>query len=272
MTLSKSTASYSGSASPIADANRILVGRTSHDLQIDEFTVFVPASLKPSPRVLLALPGMGGTGKEFAEAFRPNAERHGWVLAVPTFEYGDWRSPSRLTDEAHRQLPRVAEFLDQLPEAIGLPLQPRVVIYGFSRGGQTAHRFALAYPERVAGVAVASAGTFTVPSARASEAGSLTFPYGIADLQEVTGRRFDPEEFASIRFWIGVGDRDSDPSELPREWDPYIGSNRVERATRFADWVREAGAAAQVHVLPGLGHGETDEERVQALAFLASLP
>ena len=169
----------------------------------------------------------------------------------------------------------MAEILDSHPEATGLAVRPKVLVYGFSRGAQTANRFALAFPERVAGDVATSAGTYTVPAASFSNDGAtapLPFPYGVADLAQVAGVPFDPSGFASVPFWIGVGERDVDPADVPPQWDPYIGDDRVERAHRFAAWVRRAGGSAQVQVVPGMGHGESIQERSEALSFLAGLP
>ncbi|MCL5958492.1 MAG: alpha/beta hydrolase [Chloroflexi bacterium] len=40
----------------------------------------------------------------------------------------------------------------------------KVSLYGFSRGSQTAHRFALCYPDHVLVAALMSAGTYTLPN------------------------------------------------------------------------------------------------------------
>ena len=57
-----------------------------------KYFLYVPPELPPGPvRVLLALHGMGGNGSEFAKPFLPLAQAHGWILAAPTFGYGDWQ-------------------------------------------------------------------------------------------------------------------------------------------------------------------------------------
>lgn len=149
-------------------------------------------------------------------------------------------------------------------------MQTRAVIYGFSRGGQTANRFALAFPRRVSAAAILSAGTYTVPAETDRTGGLLPFPFGVGNLREVIGASFDRAAFDSVRFWLGVGAEDSDPSETPAEWDPYIGAGRLERADRFAAWVRGVGGTAETYAFRGLGHTETDAERASALRFLAA--
>jgi len=241
------------------------------DLRIDEFYVHIPAGAPEPLTVLVALHGMGGSGEEFSRPLLQRADAEHWVIVAPTFDYGDWRDPAQLTHEARTHLPRLAGFLDRLPELTGLPVRPGALMYGFSRGGQTANRFALRYPEHVAGVGMVSSGTYTLPSASLRSAdGDVTmpFPYGTANFVELFGNPFDSSRFAGVPFWVAVGGRDSDPADVPHQWDRYIGDDRVERAERFTGWLRDAGLDAQVRIFPDIGHGETDQIRSAAMDFL----
>lgn len=242
------------------------------DLLIDEFYVHIPAGAPEPLTVLVALHGMGGSGEDFARPLLPGTDAEHWVVVAPTYSYGDWRDPAQLTREATSQLPRIAAFLDRLPELTGLPVRPGALVYGFSRGGQSANRFALAYPGHVAGVAMVSSGTYTLPFAwlRSTDGDTaLAFPYGIANFADLFGRGFDARRFSSLRFWVAVGSRDSDSADVPHQWDRYIGTDRVERAQRFTSLLREAGLNVRARVFPDVGHGETDQIRSAALDFLA---
>lgn len=241
------------------------------DLRLDEFSVHIPAGAQEPLTVLLALHGMGGSGEDLVRSLIPRTDAEHWVVVAPTYNYGDWRDPAQLTREATTQLPRIAAFLDRLPEIAGLPVRSGALVYGFSRGGQSANRFALAYPDHVAGVAMVSCGTYTLPfaSLRSSEGEmALPFPYGIANFAELFGYTFDASRFGNIPFWVAVGGRDSDPADVPHQWDRYIGSDRVERAQRFAGLLKEAGIDAQARIFSDVGHGETDQIRAAAMDFL----
>jgi predicted esterase len=239
------------------------------EFAIDEFDVYVPANLTSPAPVLLALGGMGWSGPDFGRLFQAEADRRGWIIASPTFDYGDWTKPEVLRLETEAQLPRIVQFVQGLPNATGLNTQPQILVYGFSRGAQTADRLALAYPDLIAGVVSNSAGTYTLPVSTAG-ARPLTFPFGTADFKGLLGQSFEANSFARVPFWIGVGAADSDPVDVPHEWDPYLGNTRLARAGRFADWLKSAGVNAQVHVFAGLGHAESDLERSEAVDFLAS--
>ena len=256
----------------IAGPRRVHPGR---DYQQNEFYIHVPPGAMEPLTVVVALPGMGGVGEDFSRTLKERTDPQDWVLVAPTFNYGDWTDPNQLTREAATHHPRLIALLDRLPEITGLSVRPQILLYGYSRGAQAANRFALAYPNRVAGVAMVSAGTYTIPQATFSSTDgsrALPFPYGVSNMQELFGQPFEPEAFARIPFWIAVGARDNDPTEVPQQWTPYVGGSRLERAQRFGGWLQTAGCNVQVHIFEGVGHGETEAVRTEALEFLASIP
>ena len=191
------------------------------DLRVDEFYVHVPAGAQEPLTALVVLHGMGGNGEDSSRPLIERADAERWVIVAPTFQYGDWRDPAQLTREAGAHMPRIAAFLDRLPELTGLSVRKDALFYGFSRGGQTANRFALCYPERVAGVAMVSSGTYTLPlaSLRSNDGDvAMPFPYGVSNFADLFGGAFDSSRFASVPFWVAVGSRDSDPADVPQQW------------------------------------------------------
>ena len=241
------------------------------DLRVDEFFVHIPAGAQEPLTVLVVLHGMGGNGEDFARPLLARADAERWAVVAPTYSYGDWRDPAQLTREATTHRPRIAAFLDRMPEIAGLSVRSEALLYGFSRGAQSANRFALAFPGHVAGVAMVSAGTYTLPFASlhaTPERISMPFPYGIANCAELFARGCDMTAFADVPFWVAVGARDSDPADVPHQWDRFIGANRVERAERFTKLLKEAGVDAQARVFADVGHGETEQMRSAAMDFL----
>ncbi|MHB1133365.1 MAG: alpha/beta hydrolase, partial [Chloroflexota bacterium] len=160
------------------------------------------------------------------------------------------------------------------PRRTGLRLEPRALLYGFSRGAQYAHRFALAYPEKVAGVAAMAAGTYTLPQTTWQDpdgtATTLNMPYGVADLQSYSGLPFRVEPLRQVSFWIAVGSSDHQAQDVPRSWDKYIGDCRVDRATSFVDALERQGVPVTLQEFANTQHVETAEMRAMALQFLAS--
>jgi predicted esterase len=221
--------------------------------------------------VIVAFHGAGGNGSRMAQRWVECANQKGAIVVAPSLVYRDYMDPEQVKLDDQENLPRVKALLDSLSERLGLPLDNHFLLYGFSRGGQMAHRFALFYPEEAGGVATLSSGNYTVPrKAQATAAEQpLLFPYGVSDLQKYAGKAFNSGLFASIPFWVGVGGADIVREQVPRNWDFLLGTNRVERAQKFAESLRAAGATVSFASFPGVGHEETDETRARVCDFLA---
>ncbi len=222
-------------------------------------------------QVLVALHGMGGNGPDFARDLVADADRNGWLLVAPTIEYGDWRDPSQVAREEPNLTAWLASYLDALPSQTGFALRPRVLLFGHSRGAQLAHRTALFYPERVLAVAAVSAGTYTVPLTQTAQGKALPFPFGIGDFQKVTGHAWNRAALRGVQFWIAVGADDTNPADLPRQWDPYLGTTRVQRARSFSEALTGAGDRALLTLYPNAKHGLTSEMRAGACTFLRAI-
>ena len=247
---------------------------TQHDFQGASYLLYVPRTL-PAGRhatVLVALHGMGADPQGFAEGLVAAAEGNGWVMVVPHLPYGDWTQSDKLKSEEKKMMAWLDALLGALPDESGLSVNDHALLYGFSRGGQLAHRFALAYPQRVISAAIMSPGTYTLPveHSATSDKTPLNFPVGVNDIDAVCGRSFDPAAVTHIPFWVGVGEKDNVPGDVPRQWDVYLGRTRVDRARAFAGSLRAMGASVELTVFPGLGHAESLDSRARAMTFLSS--
>jgi predicted esterase len=241
------------------------------------YTLYTPGGLggaPPSPITLVVLHGMGGNGPGMAAPLLPLARSQGWNLIAPTIPYGEWRDPNQLTGEELGLQPQLANLLEGVGAETGVPVGPRVLFFGFSRGAQAALRFAMLYPDRVEAVAAFSAGTYTLPttSVKTAAGGTLAapLPFGVADLEQRAGWQVDPSRMSAVRFLIGVGSRDNREGDVPRQWDPFVGKNRVERAERYAASLSALGLPAQVVVVPDAGHELSAAMMTHVSAFLTA--
>src|SRR3569833_1044564 len=50
-------------------------------------------------QVMVAIHGMGGNGPDFAADFTQQADRYGWLIVAPTFDFGDWHDPATVARE-----------------------------------------------------------------------------------------------------------------------------------------------------------------------------
>jgi len=242
------------------------------------YTVYTPggpAGAQPSPIAVVALHGMGGTGPGIAAPILPFARAQGWTVIAPTISYGDWRDPTQLTNEELVLEPQLAAMLDDVPAETGVSLPPQVLLFGFSRGAQSALRFSMLYPERVLGVAACSAGTYTLPETAVKSVSGATMsaplPYGVADAQQRLGRAIDPSALSGVRYLIGVGAQDKNEGDVPRQWDPYVGKSRLERAQRFSADLSRLGLSVQTVVVPDTGHELSGPMIDQVTGFLGGV-
>lgn len=214
-------------------------------------------------QVLIALHGMGGNGPAFAAAFASMADAQGWLIVAPTISYGDWTDPNQIAREDPALIAWLSDYVRHLSQRTGYSVDPRVLLFGHSRGAQLALRFTEIHPDEVAGVAAASAGTYTLPFARDQRTGqSLDFPFGVANLAQTDGGQpFDASSFESVPIWIGVGAADTNDADVPDAWDPYLGDDRLQRARTFTEALQNMGADVTLNVFPNTDHGLTDAVR-----------
>lgn len=242
------------------------------------YFLYVPPGLPADQpvRLIIALHGMGGSGQDFGQAFVPSARAHGWILAAPTFQYGDWQNPTNVRVEDIALGRQLMAMLADVPWRSGHVLRSRVFLVGFSRGAQLADRFALFHPSHVAAVASLSAGTYTLPQAERDlngdgEADALPLPYGTADMSQWVGYPLDTDTLRRVSFLVSVGSEDTNAGDLPREWDPVLGRTRVARAQTFERVLEQLRVPARLSVIAGAKHQLTPAMTVGVDSFLASV-
>lgn len=248
----------------------------SYTIKDPDLFIYVPsnaAQFQPL-QILVAMHGMGGDGPSFCQNLLATAERNGWIVVAPTFKYQDYKNPDLVLQDDLAFLPRLRAMLDEIPARTGLVTRDKVLLYGFSRGGQAVHRFATVYPERTLAVAAISAGSYTLPLQTMIVNGrsqALQMPFGIANMQANLGFAFNYAAFKQIAFRISVGGSDTNPNDAPRAWDALIGTTRPERAQNYTRALQDIGIDARLAVYSGVGHQVTAQMLDENLAFLQSV-
>jgi pimeloyl-ACP methyl ester carboxylesterase len=246
--------------------------RASGATEVSDVYVRLPQS-NPSGQlqVLVALHGMGGNGTDFGGSLAAQADANGWLIVAPTLTYGDWTNPEVIAHEDPALIAWLSDYLDTLTQRTGIPVQPKVLFFGHSRGAQLALRFTEVHPDQVAGVAAVSAGTYTLPVSTDAKSGeALDFPFGIANLAQTDGgEAFNASSFDDVPIWIGVGGADTNTADVPAAWSPYIGSNRLDRAQNFTTALEKVGADVSLTVFPNTDHTLTDAMRQTGCVELA---
>jgi pimeloyl-ACP methyl ester carboxylesterase len=133
----------------------------------------------------------------------------------------------------------------------------RLLLFGYSGGGQFAHRFAMAHPRSVRAAVVAAAGWYTFPDA------ALPYPYGLRVGSRLPGIRLRQGRLLQVPMLVVVGDADTERETSLNQSsriDQQQGRTRVERADA---WFRAMGAAAERRglrsrverqTIPAVGH------------------
>jgi pimeloyl-ACP methyl ester carboxylesterase len=247
--------------------------RASGAAEVKDVYIRAPRSAPDGPlQVLIALHGMGGNGADFGSALASQADANGWLIVAPTISYGDWTNPNQIRREEPALIAWLSDYISQLGDRTGFPVQSKVLLFGHSRGAQLALRFTEIHPDEAAGVAAISAGTYTLPLAIArSTDQALDFPFGIANLaQEDGGQPFDSATFDAVPIWIGVGSADNKQADVPAAWTPYLGPTRLQRAQKFAQVLQDIGANVTLTIFTNADHTLTDDMRAAGCANLGA--
>lgn len=203
-----------------------------------------PPRPDPDARLLVSVHGVTRNALEHAQAFSGAARAHGCALLVPLFDERRHRRYQRLGHERHA--PRADLALQaMLAEARArLRLRERpLLLFGYSGGGQFAHRYAMLYPEQVARVAVGAAGWYTFPDP------ARPYPFGLGG----TGARGLPparlEALLRVPAAVFVGERDCEHDAQFNASPQLVEQQGDSRLARGRAWITHMTAMARARGL-----------------------
>lgn len=240
-----------------------ILSRRSSGPEALDYLAYVPSDASPQSPLLIAVHGYSRDAQEQAEAFAPFCEAAGYVLAAPCFDRDSFPDYQRLGRPGRGS--RADHALDAMVQDLRIVsglLLGNVSLFGYSGGGQFAHRYVMAHPKRVTRAIVAAPGWYTFPDRE------RPYPYGARVGRRLEGVRMDADTFLQVPVLVVVGEEDDalHAENLRREprLDQQQGRSRLERGLR---WVRamndaavELGYAPRVRfgLLPGAGHSFAD--------------
>lgn len=230
---------------------------TLRDDPCQRYYLYLPR-ITAGTRVFVTVHGISRNAEEHARLFAPFAERYGVVLVAPLFPANRFTKYQQLgkAGDGKRADQALHQILSEVGTLTGAAID-RLYLFGFSGGGQFAHRYAMAYPERVARFVVGAAGWYTFPDS------TLKYPRGIRRRRDLPDLRLEPERFLKVPGSVVVGERDikagSALNKAPRVAEQQ-GHNRVGRAQRWAEAMTAAaherglGTRYAMRILPRCGH------------------
>jgi len=157
------------------------------------------------------------------------------------------------------QLIAMVDDLKALLGSAGINLETKILINGFSASGTFGNRFTAIHPGLVQAAALGGETQYFILPTASRGGQSLYYPYGIADLAEITGAPFNREEYIKVPQFMFIGSEDTNSSFVLSRWVNEI------------DVLEELGCSAvQSKVYEGVGHEITSEMTQDIFAFFKS--
>ena len=167
----------------------------------------------------------------------------------------------------HRlDLQLLAMIADARPRlaAMGHPVNPKVLMNGFSASGLFANRFTFLHPGDVAAAAYGGLNCFITLPVTELKTHALNFPLGLADLERLTGHGFDRAAYQTVPQLAYMGADDT--NDAVRHEDAYSEEERNLVFTLLGEQMPDRWRAVQAvyeneklpvefRTYPGIGHG-----------------
>lgn len=166
-----------------------------------------------------------------------------------------------------------------LKNEVGLTASDKIFLNGYSSSGVFAQRFALLHPDVVETACIGGAsGSIPVPTK------DLSYPLGIADYEQLTGKEFDFENYSKIKFRYYVGELETQnksntrvddfgnlapmhdmsyfnrsvPVDVGKKQREIFGKDIFSRAERTIQVLKSLGIDIQHEIILGRGHNNID--------------
>lgn len=166
-----------------------------------------------------------------------------------------------------------------LKNEVGLTASDKIFLNGYSSSGVFAQRFALLHPDVVETACVGGAsGSIPVPTK------DLSYPLGIADYEQLTGKEFDFENYSKIKFRYYVGELETQnksntrvddfgnlapmhdmsyfnrsvPVDVGKKQREIFGKDMFSRVERTIQVLKSLGIDIQHEIILGRGHNNID--------------
>jgi len=238
--------------------------RAFHALRADprvSYTMHAPAGFFDDPRgyrLIVAVHGSARAAGAYRDAFAAFADQHRCVVLAPLFPIGllgdgNGDGYKNLIEGAIRYDQLLLDMVADFEEAAGRSFE-RFHLFGFSGGGQFAHRFFYLHPDRLASVSIGAPGAVTrIDPGR-------NWWFGTRNLCAIFGVDLQLEVMREVPVQMLVGAADLEEFEIPARLQAVIaslgpiGRNRIERLQLLRDNFQSFGIPVRFDLLPGVAH------------------
>jgi pimeloyl-ACP methyl ester carboxylesterase len=204
--------------------------------------------------LLVTVHGANRTAEKYRDLFVDFSEANDCVVLAPLFPMStaDLTSVHNLKEiefDGTRFDQALLDMVDEVAEGWGLDAQ-RFGLFGFSAGGQFAHRFLMLHPERLAAVSVGAPGRLTRPDQ------AIPWPDGLGGVAERFGITPDLAALEGVTVQTVVGGSDTELSATAGRLDqqPAVARTRVDNAKLLYEDLIALGVDAEFALVPGVEH------------------
>jgi len=174
-----------------------------------------------------------------------------------------WREPGMERIDL-QLIAMIQDARRRLAEA-GIPTDKKVFLWGYSAAGSFTIRFTILHPNIVQAASLGGCSVPTLPLAKVN-GHNARYPIGVADVKQLTGRRFRARAFRSVPIQIFRGSVDNnDEVAFDDGYDPADRAfiNRelgepppIHRYPTIQDLYRRAAPHVKFIIEPGVGHSD----------------
>ncbi len=204
--------------------------------------------------------GSTRTVDSLRDQFIDFAEANQCVVLVPLFpcgigEPGDTHNYKRILYRGIRYDLLVLAMIEEIGELYRLDAE-KVLMHGFSGGGQFVHRFFYLHPERLLAVSIGAPGVVTLPNP------DKPWWLGTGDLKSIFGRDLDLSEMRKVAVQMVIGGDDIETWDVTvapssSNWMEGINETGVTRVDRLRSLERaflSLDIPVRFDVVPGVEH------------------
>lgn len=202
--------------------------------------------------------------EKYRELFTDFAEEQQVMLLCPLFpinalHQGDLHSYKLLRGHGANFDAILLDMIAEFGERYHVDAS-RFLLYGFSGGGQFAHRFLYAHPDRLNGVSIGAPGTVTLLNETAD------YWVGTRGFERLFGRPIDLAAMRKVPVQMVIGEADVltrwvlvKPTDKAfwMQGANDAGSTRIERQEALRYSLETHGVAVEYRTFPGIAHDDS---------------
>lgn len=213
----------------------------------------------PNYNVLCFVHGTTRVTEKYHELFADFALKNNLILFFPIFpggllEQDDFNSYKLLSYEGIRYDLIFLSMLDELAKKYPVDVK-RILLYGWSGGGQFVHRFIYVHPERVKAVCIGAPGRITYLD------DEKDYYWGIRDFEKYFDKKPEIAAIREVPIMLMIGEHDT---KFIGE-SPY-GSNRFQRLLKLKENYEKHGIETQFEIIPNFEHKGNEEEKAKRVS------